>query len=113
MKVMEPRDLLYCMTRKTFAAFLRQLGHTSERYIYGTADNGTNVEYEMRIRITSADKTGMVGPPQDSLPGYLDPLFTVLSKNRHSFHLRPPPQRDALPPVGRDGNFSSGYQLSK
>ena len=110
---MEPRDLLYCMTRKTFAAFLRQLGHTSERYIYGTADNGTNVEYEMRIRITSTDKTGMIGPPQYSLPCYLDALFTVLFENRHSFELRSPPQRDALPSVGRGGNSPSGEQLSK
>ena len=113
MKVMEPRDLLYRTSRKIFAAFLRQLGHTPERYIYGTTCNGTNVEYEMKIRIISEDKTGMVGPPQDSLPGYLDALFTMLSKNRHSFELRSPPQRDTLPSVGREGNFPSGDQLSK
>ena len=113
MKVMEPRDLLYRMNRKTYANFLRQLGHTPERYIYRTACNGTNVEYEMKISITSVDKTGMLGPPQDSLPGYLDALFTILSENWHSFELRSPPQRDALPSVGREGNFPSGDQLSK
>ena len=67
----------------------------------------------MRIRITCANKTGVVGLPQDCIPGYLEAVFTVLSKNRHSFELRSPPQRDALPSVGRDGNFPSGDQLSK
>ena len=70
-KVMEPRDLLHRTSKTEFAMFLRQLELTLERYIYGSAGNGTNVEHKIRIRITSAEKMGMVGPPQDSLPGYL------------------------------------------
>ena len=57
MKVMAPRDLLHRMSKTEFAMFLRQVGLTPERYIYGSAGNGTSVEHEIRIRITSADKT--------------------------------------------------------
>ena len=53
----------------------------------------------------------MVGLPQDCLPGYLEALSTMLVENRHSFELRSPPKRDALPSVGRDGNFPRGEDL--
>ena len=113
MKVMEPRDLLHRMSKTEFAMFLRQLGLTPERYIYGSAGNGTNVEHEIRIRITNADKTGMVEPPQDSLSDYLEALHTMLYENRHTFELRAPPQRTTLPSVDREGNFPSGDALSE
>ena len=45
------------MIKTEFAMFLRKVELTPERYIYGSAGNGTSVEHEIRIRITSADKT--------------------------------------------------------
>ena len=101
------------MRKTDFAMFLWQLGLTPERYIYGSAGNGTNVEHEIRIRITNADKTGMVEPPQDSLSDYLEALHTMLYENRHTFELRAPPQRTTLPSVDREGNFPSGDALSE
>ena len=69
------------------------------------------MEHEIKIRITSADKRGMVGLPQDSLPGYLEALYTMLYENQHTFDIRAPPQRAILPSVDRYGNFPSEVVL--
>ena len=82
LKVMPAREIFFLMSRRTFAAFPRQLGHTPNRFTYGTAGYGSNVEYELRIRISSTgvtDMTDMVGLPQDSLPDYQELLHTMLS----------------------------------
>ena len=67
------RELLYLMSKNTFDAFLRQLGHTPNRFTDGTAGHGSHIEYELRMRIFSTDitnMTGMAGLPEDSLPDY-------------------------------------------
>ena len=116
LKAMPGREVFFLMSRRTFAAFLRQLGHTPNRFTYGTAGYGSNVEYELRMRISSTDvtnMTGMVGLPRDSLLDYLELLHTMLLENGHSLELSPPPQRETLPPAGRDGNFPGGNLLNK
>ena len=85
---MSAREVFYLMSRNTFDVFLRQLGHTPNRFIYETAGHGSNVEYELRMRISSTNitnMTGMVGLPEDSLPNYLDSMYTMLLDNSHSF----------------------------
>ena len=110
------RELLCLMSKNVFDVVLRQLGHTPIRFIYGTAGHPSNVEYELRMRISSTDitnMTGMAGLPDDSLPNYLEPMHTILSNNSHSLELLPPPQRGTLPPVGRDGNLPNGQLLKE
>ena len=68
----------------------------------------------MRIpRTDITNMTGMVGLPEDSLPDYLDSMYTMLLDNGHSFELLPPPQREILPPVGRNGSFPNGELLKE
>ena len=40
LQAMPARDLFYLMSKNTFDAFLRQLGHTPNRFIYLTAGHG-------------------------------------------------------------------------
>ena len=110
------RELLYLMSKNTFDAFLRKLGHTPNRFTYGTAGHGSNVEYKLRMRISSTDitnMTGMTGLPEDSLPDYLESMYTMLMDNSRSLELLPPPQRETLPTVGRGGNFPNGQLLNE
>ena len=68
------------------------------------------------MRISSTDitnMTGMAGLPEDSLPDYLESMYTMLVDNSHSLELLPPPQRETLPPVGKNGNFPNGKLLKE
>ena len=57
--------LLNIMSRDNFVYFLYQQRHSPKTYRLGTEGNGTNEEFEVRLRIASSNNTGLSGLPEN------------------------------------------------
>ena len=87
MAEMEGRKLLHIMSRDSFVHFLHQQGYTPKTYRFGTQGNGTNVEFEVRIQITSTNEAGLSCLLKSYMLDYLDAVHTVLKHERHPLEL--------------------------
>ena len=107
MAEMDKWNLLNIMSRGSCVYFLHRQQHSPKKCRFETERNGTNFKYEVRLRITSPNDTGILGSPENYMAKYQEAVSALLKCNKHSFELIYPSQQHIRLNLRRNGIFTT------